>query len=179
MSMAVANRYARALADVLAEKGDYRHAQQELADFAAVYHESLQLREVYKTPAVSVDKKLKILTAITAQLGTSHVIKNFLRVLLMHYRMNLLPQIGEAFRRISNELLGVVQVRITSAATLSEPERQALGARFSEITGKQLEMEYSVDRELIGGVRAQIESTVYDGSVRGQLEHMRQQFEAQ
>jgi F-type H+-transporting ATPase subunit delta len=179
MSMLVANRYARALAEVLAEKGDYRRAQKELKDFAAVYQESPDLRDVFKTPAVSIDEKIRILRAITAQLGTSQVMGNFLRVLLIHYRMGLLPQIGEAFQRVSNELLGVVQVRITSAATLSEPERQVLGARFSGLTGKHVEMEYLVDQQLIGGLRAQIDSTVYDGSIRGQLQRMRQRFSAQ
>jgi F-type H+-transporting ATPase subunit delta len=179
MSMAVANRYARALADVLAEKGDYRLAQRELEDFAVVYRASLQLRDVFKTPAISIDEKMKILQTITGQLGTSPVMGNFLRVLLMHYRMGLLPQIGEAFRRISNEVLGIVRVRVTSAATLSEPERQALNTRFSELTGRKVEIEYFVDPQLIGGVQAQIDSTVYDGSIRGQLERMRQQFSAQ
>ena len=92
------------------------------------------------------------------------------RVLLAHYRMGLLPHIREAFRRMANEFLGVVQVRVTSAVALSELERQALRARFSELTGRQMEMEYFIDERLLGGVRAQIESTVYDGSIRGQLE---------
>ena len=80
---------------------------------------------------------------------------------------------------MANEFLGVVQVRVTSAVALSELERQALRARFSELTGRQMEMEYFIDERLLGGVRAQIESTVYDGSIRSQLERIRMQLTAQ
>jgi len=179
MSIAVANRYARALADVLGQKGDFRQVEQELGNLAIVYRESLELREVFTTPAVSLDDKTKILRAIAGRLGISHVTTNFLRVLLAHYRMGLLPHIREAFRRMANEFLGVVQVRVTSAVALSDLERQALRARFSELTGRQVEMEYFIDERLLGGVRAQIESTVYDGSIRGQLERIRMQLTTQ
>jgi F-type H+-transporting ATPase subunit delta len=179
MSIVVANRYARALADVVAQKGDYRRVGRELDDFAALYHQSLELREVFNTPAVEVEVKAKLLQAIAGRLDASSITGNFLRVLLAHYRMGLLPRICEAFQKIANDRLGVVQVKVTSAAALSQEEQHALQIRFSELTGKQVELEYALDRDLLGGVRAQIGSTVYDGSIRGQLERIRRQLTAQ
>jgi len=152
MKMAVSNRYARALADV-AGRGDYRRVGRELEDFTAVYGESAELRELFDTPAVPLAEKIKVVEAIAGRLGTAQVTTNFLRVLAANYRM--------------------VEVKIISAGDLSDAERQALRARFSELTGKQVEFDFRRDQELVGGILAQIGSVIYDGSVRGQLERIR------
>jgi len=177
MAIAVANRYARALADVIqSQQGDYRQVLGELEDFARAYRQSLELREVFDTPALPLEEKLKVLEAIATRLTISPVTLNFLRVLATHYRMAMLPEMCRAFHRISNERLGVVEVRITSAGELMEAEQQALRARFAELTGKAVEFDFHLDQALVGGLVAQIGSTVYDGSVRGQLERIRQQL---
>lgn len=177
MAIAVANRYARALADVIAsQQGDYRQALRQLEDFAAVYRQSLELREVFDTPALPLEEKLRVLEAIVARLAVSPVTLNFLRVLATHYRMAMLPEMCQAFHRMANERMGVVEVKITSAGELREAERQALRTRFAELTGKVVEFDFHLDEALVGGLVAQIGSTVYDGSVRGQLDRIRQQL---
>ena len=65
-----------------------------------------------------------------------------------------------------------------SAGDSSEAERQSVAARFRELTGKEVELEFRIDRELLGGILAQIGSTVYDGSVRGNLARIREQLMA-
>jgi F-type H+-transporting ATPase subunit delta len=179
MSLVVANRYARALADVVAEKADYRQTLEELESFGAAYRDVLELREVFGSPAVSLERKLKVLRAIAGRLGASSITTNFFRVLLANYRMPLLPEICEAFQRITDERLGVVRVKVVSAADLSEPEREALRVRFADLTGKRVKLQYEVDGDLLGGVRAQIGSTIYDGSIRGQFARIRQRLAAQ
>jgi F-type H+-transporting ATPase subunit delta len=178
MAMAVANRYARALADVVASTGNYRAVQGDLENFLAAYRASADLRDVMETPAVSLAKKLKVLEAILARTGAGEVAENFLRVLVTNYRTGVLGEICTAFLKIANERLGVLQVTVSSATILSDPERVALRARFEEVTRKKVEMEFRTEGELLGGIRAQIESTVYDGSVRGNLEKLREQLMA-
>ncbi len=173
MSIAVAIRYARALADVVGRTGDYRPAVQELQDFAAVYRESADLREVFETPAIPLPEKTKVLNAILEKLGTSATTRNFLRVLEANYRMTLLGEVIETFRRIVNDRLGIAQVKIFTASDLSEDERESLRARFVELTRKQVELEFHRQPELIGGILAQIGSTMYDGTVRGHLDRLR------
>jgi F-type H+-transporting ATPase subunit delta len=176
--MVVANRYARALADVVAPSGDYRKVLEELQDFERAYRESPELEEVFASPAVALPQKMKVLEAIGRRLGESPVTLNFLRVLLANYRMPLLEEAVQAYRKIANDRLGVMQVTISSASELSEAERESVAARFRELTGKQVELEYRIDRELLGGIEAQIGSTVYDGSVRGNLARIREQLMA-
>ena len=180
MAIAVANRYARALADVVAsQQGDYARVLRELEAFTAVYRENAELREVFDTPAVPLDRKLKVVEAIAARLATAPVTANFFRVLVTNYRLALLAEIRVAFHRISNERMGVVEVKVVSAGGLTETEQQAMRARFSELTGRQVEFDFHLDQKLLGGIVAQIGSTVYDGSVRGQLDRIRQRLTEQ
>ena len=176
MSTVVANRYARALVDVVAATGNYRQVLSELEDFSAAYHQSVELREVCESPAISMVQKLSVLDAIAGKMGSSHVTLNFLRVLMSHYRMPLLGEILPAFRNVSYARLGIVRVKISSASDLSKEEQELLRVRFDELTAKQSEMEFHLDSNLIGGLVAQIGSTVYDGSIRGHLDRIREQL---
>jgi len=177
MAIAVANRYARALADVVSQAGgDYRAVLRDLESFHAIYQESADLREVFDTPAIALPQKVKVLDAILARTPVSKVSASFLQVLVTNYRIGLLGEVCAAVLKIANDRLGVVQVRISSASSLSEAEQQALRARFREVTHRQVETEFRLDGELLGGILAQIQSTVYDGSVRGHLERIREEL---
>jgi len=178
MATVIASRYARALADVVARTGDYRRALEELRAFAAVYHASPELREVLRTPAVALADKARVLEAILARLGPSTVVANFFRVLLGNYRLPALVGIIEAFVKITNDRLGVAQVRVSSSAELSAEEKETLVARFETITRRKVEPEFDVVPGLLGGVTAQIGSTVYDGTMRGHLERLRERLTA-
>ncbi len=174
MSLAVANRYARALADVVAPTGKYDQVLQELESFLAAYGESAELRELCTTPAIPLVEKLKVVAAIVARLGLSPVTGNFLRVLLANYRMPLLEEAVTAFRKVVHDRMGIVEVKVYAAAELSDADRERLRGRFRALTQKNVEMEFHVQHELVAGIRAQIGSTVYDGSVRGRLERIRE-----
>lgn len=176
---AVANRYARALADVVGRSGDFRVILSELRAFADVYGESSELRGLFDLPGVPIAQKNKVLEAVLERLEGSEITRNFLRVVLANFRMSMLETIVQAFRRIAHLRLGVVEVMVLSAAELTEGERQALETRFRELTGNQVEIEIQLARDLLGGIVAQVGSTVYDGSVRGYLEQIRRRLAAQ
>jgi F-type H+-transporting ATPase subunit delta len=121
-------------------------------------------------------KKLSVLEALAGRMGSSHVTLNFLRVLMSHYRMPLLEEAIQAFRNVAYARLGIVWVKISSASDLSTEEQELLQARFNELTQKQSELEFHLDGNLIGGLVAQIGSTVFDGSIRGSLDRLRGQL---
>jgi len=176
MATAIASRYARALADVVGRTGKYRETREELRAFAAVYRDSGELREVLRTPAVSVADKTRVLEAILARLGTSRTGSNFFRVLLANYRLGLLDDITEAFEKIAIERMGIARVRIASAAPLSPEEQRTLMARFEAVTARRVEAIFEVEPGLLGGVTGRIGSTVFDGSLRGHLDRLREKL---
>jgi F-type H+-transporting ATPase subunit delta len=176
MAMAVANRYAQALAEVLGPQGDYRRVLRELDEFAAAYAASAELRGVCESPSIALPDKIGVLRAILERMEASPVTVNFLRVVLANYRVHLIDQIRQAFRKLAYRRLGVTEIHIECADRLSEPEEHALRARFAELTGGEVELQFHSNPRLLGGILAQIESTVYDGSVRGSLERIREQL---
>lgn len=178
MATAIATRYARALADVIGPSGEYRRTLDDLEAFAGVWRESGELRDVLKTPAIPLEDKTRVLEAILARLGTAPMVSNFFHVLLANYRLPALEEIVQAFEKIAMERLGVARVGISSAMELSETERRNLVSRFADVTQKRVEADFEVDPDLLGGVTAQIGSTVYDGSVRGHLQRLRERLTA-
>ena len=102
-------------------------------------------------------------------LKLSPITRNFLFVLVDRRRIASLSNIIQDFEAVVDARLGFAQAEVSSARELSETQRSALNARLERLTGKRIRMRFTVDPALIGGVVARIGSTVYDGSVRGQL----------
>ena len=118
-------------------------------------------------------KKRAVLGELAARLELEPLTKNFLNVVIHHDRMNLLGEIAASFRMLLDERFGVTVAEVTAARTLEEGEKEELARALSARTGKQVRMTFSLDPTLIGGLLARIGSTIYDGSVRGQLERLR------
>jgi F-type H+-transporting ATPase subunit delta len=170
---AVATRYANALADVVSSAVSPirpENALQELGAFEGVLGESAELKNALISPAVPVGRKRAVVGRIGDQLKISPIVRNFLYVLIDHGRIASLTEILHSFESILDERLGFARADISSARELTEAQRQALNAQLTQLTGKQIRMRFSVDESLIGGAVARIGSTVYDGSVRGQLQ---------
>ncbi len=132
MSVVIANRYARALADVVGPSGTYRAVEQELETFGMTWRASAELAAVFDSPAVRLDAKVGLLDRILERIALSKITSNFLRILARNYRLAMFEEIRAAFRRISTERLGIVEVRVSSAADLSADERAALAARVRD-----------------------------------------------
>lgn len=176
MSMAIASRYARALADVRGIGGDYAAISSELEAFASVWRESVDLRQALTSPTIPAEQKQSVLDTIIQKLGLSVTAGNFLRVLLANYRMPLLEEVLQAFQKVANERLGIVEVQVSCAQDLTQDEQESLRARFAELTGKKVEMKFRRDETLLGGVQARVGSTIYDGSAQGYLDRLRGQL---
>jgi F-type H+-transporting ATPase subunit delta len=173
---AVATRYAKALADVTTAAGGLRPAMRpedalsQLRAFESALAASRELANALSTPAVPTSRKRAVVGRIAGLLKLSPIARNFLFVLIDHRRIALLGAILHAFDLIVDERLGFARAEVSSPRELTEAQRGAINAQLERITGKRVRMRYAVDPALIGGVVARIGSTVYDGSVRGQLQ---------
>jgi F-type H+-transporting ATPase subunit delta len=181
----VATRYANALADVVAPAGQAAGlgsapgAASELRAFEEVFQSSPALRDALATPAVPAGRKRAVLARIADVLRLSRTTRNFLFVLADHRRMASLPEIVRSFELIVDERLGFARAEVSSPRELDEAQRAALNTRLDWLTGKRIRMRFTIDESLIGGVVARIGSTVYDGSVRGQLESLERRLGAE
>jgi F-type H+-transporting ATPase subunit delta len=179
---AVAKRYAEALADVVtrAESGlSPEEAAAQLRAFEAALQSSLELREALVTPAIPNSRKKAVVGRVAGILELAPIMRNFLFVLVDHRRMGSLAEIIHSFELVVDERLGFARAEVTAARELSETQKAALNAELERLTGKRIRMRVATDASLIGGVMARIGSTVYDGSVRGQLDSLERRLGAE
>src|SRR5574341_920539 len=167
---AVASRYARALADLAIEKHlDPAQTVAELSALADVVAQSQPLRTVLENPSVPSRQKLGVLDSLVARLAVSRYVRNFVAVVMDHRRIGALPEIAHQFALELDSRLGFAEAEITSARELAEAEKSDLTARLEKMTGRKIRPRYRQDPQVLGGAVIRIGSTVYDGTVRGQL----------
>lgn len=174
-----AARYARALADVVLEAHlNPSEIQNQLNDFAAAWHESAGLREVFLDPSFPAEQKVEILDKLNARLRMAQQARNFIAVLVNHGRIHALDEVLREFRHEMNARLGLSEVLVTTARPLDDKERRGLEAQIVEMTKSQVSATFQEDSSLLGGVIVQVGSTVYDGSVRGRLSRLKEELAA-
>jgi len=172
-------RYANALADIAFAQGAADPAVKQLSEFGAVYASSAELRNFLASPAVNREAKHGVLEKIAARLGASKIIRNFLFVVADHRRTHMLPEIVETFQQVVRQRAGVAEAQVLSAVELSAVQKAELAKTLERITGKKVNAKYSLDAALLGGAVVRVGDTVYDGSVRSQLNEMRARLTAE
>ena len=176
---AVAGRYARAFAEVVVEKRmDPEQAILELGAVAELLNLHLELRNVLQNPAVPHEQKLALLDSVLGLIGGSKMLRNFLAVLIDQKRSREINDIAEQFKHELNQRLGLAEARISAIRDLTTEEKQLLEKKVAGMTGKVVRATYSRDASLLGGAVVRVGSTIYDGSVRGQLQRIKQQITA-
>jgi F-type H+-transporting ATPase subunit delta len=171
------NTYARAFADVVMDRHlDAARTLQEAQSLAAMVSGNKELREVWEAPSIPAEQKRGLLDAIVAREGFLREVRNFIAVLIDHRRISLLEDIVKQFELELDRQLGFVEAEISSARELSAGERQSLEADVEKLTGKKVRARYGRDITLLGGAVVRVGSTIYDGSVKGQLEKIREQL---
>ncbi len=168
----LAQRYAAALADVALEEGTADQIKRELAAFASLLAESADLRTFLASPAVSRESKQGAVEKLVARLGAGKTLRNFLLVLVQNRRTSLLPQIQQAYGALVYARMGIAEAQVISVSELSDQQKADLRHILERLTGKRIEARYALDPALIGGAIVRIGSTVYDGSVREQLNRL-------
>ena len=174
---AVLGRYARAFADVAVKhKLNSEKTVEELEQMAAVINGSRELRNVLLNPAVSREQKLKLLDAIIHRMGATKHLRNFLAVLIDHRRVGNIGELVDEIKRELDRRMGFAEAKVTSVRELTSAERATLEKQLAAITGKTVRATYAEDARLLGGVTVRVGSTIYDGSVHGQLQRIREQL---
>jgi len=173
---AVARRYATALADVVIERGEAREVRDELTAWEEMMQSNETLLEVFRNPTVPYEQKRKVLTALIERTRVRPVTANFLQVLLQNQRLAELGEVNKRFAQVLDERSGVVTAQVTTVRPVPASSQEALRNKLSTLTGKKVSLSFTTDEELIGGIVARIGSTIYDGSVRNQLQQVKERM---
>ena len=172
-------QYANALADVALQQGAAEPVVKQLNEFAGAYAESAELRSFLASPAVTAKEKHGIVEKLSARLGASKILRNFLFLVVDHRRTLIIPELAEAFESVIRKRQGMAEAQVVSAVELSVAQKKSLTQSLEKKTGKKIEAKYSVDKTLLGGAVVRIGDTVYDGSLRHRLNEMRVRLAAE
>lgn len=178
MSSVVSQRYARALMNLAEKAKQVDEVAAELDGFADLVSDSVELSVFLAEARVPQSAKEGAIEAILKQAQVSELVSTFVRFITHKRRLLLLEDIREDFHRLADERLGRAQAEVTVAAELTPAEETALREKLEALSGKQITMNVNVDPAIIGGVITKIGSSVRDGSLRSQLEQIRQTITA-
>jgi F-type H+-transporting ATPase subunit delta len=159
---------------VLSAHLDANRAIGGLHRISALLAESEDLRRVWENPAVPAEQKRKLLDAIVHQDGVERHVRNLVALLIDHRRMHFLDRITQQLERELDARTGFAEAQITSARDLNDSEKRALEGQIEKATGKKVRAKFGLDASLLGGAVVRVGSTIYDGSVKGQLDKIRE-----
>ncbi len=168
-------RYASAFLDVVtAAKLDTAALDRQFADFLATWNASAELREFFTNPAIPAVEKVGFLDKLNKKLKLQKELRNLLAVLIDNNRIGQVREVAEAWRRQLQQRLGIQEAEIVTARELSEKDRGELVDEIGKLAGARVEASFKLDPSILGGTVVRIGSTVYDGSLRGRLDRLKE-----
>jgi F-type H+-transporting ATPase subunit delta len=168
-------RYAMAFLQVVtAAKLDTTAIDRQLNDFLGTWDGSAELRTFFENPAIPAVQKVAILDKLNAKLQLQKQLRNLIAVLIDNDRIGHVADVAADYRRLLQEQQGIKPAEISTARELSAQERAELVAEVSKLAGAKIDASFKLDPKMIGGAVVRIGSTVYDGSVRGRLERLKE-----
>ncbi|MCB2193888.1 MAG: F0F1 ATP synthase subunit delta [Deltaproteobacteria bacterium] len=172
-SLIVAKRYARALLELGKEDGNLDQYGKELAEVSGLFAASPELEQVLASPAIDYEDRSKLLNTFLDKLGLSPIANNFFRLIMERGRIAATRDISRVYTRLLDEEKGITRAEVLTAASLSDEEVSRLKEVLTTLAGSDVVVEIKEDSSLIGGVRAQIGDLVLDGTVKTQLETLK------
>jgi F-type H+-transporting ATPase subunit delta len=174
IASSVARRYARALLSLGLEEGRFEQYGDELEAVVEARKASRELASILDNPGYSPQQRRAAVDAVSSALNLSPLTVNFLQLLIDRQRIGDLAQIARVYRTLVDQQAGRVRATITSAGPLSEHQLERLREAIGRMTGRSIVLEAKTDPSIIGGVVAQVGAKLLDGSLRTQLERMRE-----
>jgi len=172
-------RYAAAFADVVADRKLAAAAiDRQLSDFLATWEASTELRAFFVNPALPAAQKVAVLDKLNAKLGLQKELRNLLAVLISNGRIAHVAEVAAAWRGILQKQAGILPAEIVTARALGKDERATLVSEVAKLAGGKVDPSFKLDKSILGGAVVRIGSTVYDGSVRGRLDRLKEALTA-
>ena len=173
-NLAIARRYAKALLLIGKEDGRTETYRRELESIANLFAAEKELEQAVCNPLYRFEQRQKVLNKIIEALGLSQIMSRFINLLFEKRRIVYLAQIDEFYQKLADQLSGIERARLISATELSSETVDHIRQSLNKMTGRQIILEEELDSSLIGGVVTKIGDLVLDGSVKTQLNNMRE-----
>ncbi|HNY66907.1 MAG TPA: ATP synthase F1 subunit delta [Deltaproteobacteria bacterium] len=175
----IAKRYARALYDLGQEEGKEKAFLEELQGIVGIIGENEELKSILESPLYDIVLKKRILKEVASKLSMSPYTQNFMNILLDKDRFFVLSEILDAYKAILDEISGRVRAKVVCATAVDDAQLQQVCQTLSKVFKKEVDVDVSVDPTLIGGMIAEVEGMIYDGSVKTQISKLKQSLKGE
>lgn len=180
--MSVSTSYAKALYEAAKENKDSSEVLDQigtqLEDFQKSLESSKELRVALLSPVTTAREKVKLIEDVAQKMNFSPIAKQFIALMGKKGRLTLLKEISDAFRTIRLTSEGGVPGRLVAADPLSESDINTLSKAFSQKLGKKVAFRVDTDPSLLAGIKVTVNGVTYDGTLRSQIQKLRDQFVA-
>ena len=172
----VAKRYAKALVELSEEKKAVDKTKADLGAFIAALDSAPAMQKLFSSPVFTPEDKKTVIKDLGAKIGMQQLTQRFVEHLAETGRIRYVKDVYEAFLANLAERQNRATVELTTAATVNPAELAEIKKKLESLTGKQVDISTQLDAALIGGARARIGSMIYDGTIKNQLNKMRNQL---
>ena len=171
MAELVSKKWAKALIELASEDENLSKEEilSDLKGVAETIETSAELSNVINNPSISTDEKQIVLCKLFQE-RVKPIVYNFLFVLNLKKRLNIISEIADEYEKELEELKNIVRVDITSAIDLSEDKKMNIRDRVAEKLKKDVKVSWGVDEDIIAGLIFNINDTVVDNSIRHKLD---------
>jgi len=169
-------KYARSLAEVAVESGIGPKIERDFQHLNAVARQVPDFMQVLKNPVIPTSDKLGLMDDIGKQVEYHPYFLDFCKLLIENHRIAHLQDIFELYLGERDDLQGVVNAQVYTPRPLDHHHQEKLIQGLKEVLSKEITLDVREDPTLIGGLKVNVDGTVYDGSVKRQLERLKQQL---
>jgi len=169
----ISKRYARAFFEIATEGKQIEKYYNELNQFALIIAQNKDLGNFLANPIFEQESKKVVVENIIGKLKLSVMTVNFLKLLVDKKRIDVLSDIVFFYRQLMDESLKKVRVNLKTAFPLSNEMQTYITSSLEKVTGRNVEVSVEKDPGLLGGIVIGVGDTLYDGSIRNQLNNMR------
>jgi F-type H+-transporting ATPase subunit delta len=170
----VARRYAQALLAALRSDDALERAERDLLAVSRLLSSVPSFGRILAHPGVKPERKKALLDVAFSGTDPLPQTRRLIWLLVEAREIRALPEIASRFRKLKDLRMGVTSVEVTTPVPVSAGDRAAWEAALAKRAGTGVRVEYRTDPSLIGGATATVGSVLFDGSVRGSLERIRQ-----
>ena len=170
----VSRRYAKALLSLGQEDGNYSEYGENLREFGAFCATNKEFIQVVSNQLFSVEERKKILDVVLGKSNFPDLLKNFLRLLLDKNRIGAIQEISDYYSKLTDDISNITRAEVTTARTLAGDAQERLKKALADFTSKDIKMMVREDEALIGGLVVKIGDMVLDGSVKAQIEGLKE-----
>lgn len=172
----LAKRYAGAFVGRVMSGADPAGAVGELKSFYDLIALNKELKDFFHSPLFSHSEKITILQAIIKKTSLSEEIAHIVKMMLEHSKFQLLRSVVFYAEQILNDRLKKTKATVISAVEIPAAVIDRLDQALKKITGRIIDLKSVVDPSLLGGIKVSVGSVVYDGSLKGQLENLKEEL---